>query len=191
MADQNNAGTQDQQAAGGSGAATAQGTSGAAAGQGEQQRDWQADYEKLLEQSRKWEARSKANADKAKAYDEMRAKSMTDAERADEAAKRADAAEARLAEYERAEKTARLVAEVAAEKGVDAELLGRMSGDVRSEVEANADFIASRLSGSSIYPSVPDGGRSNAQQVTREQIEAIKDPRERVRMRAKHIELYR
>lgn len=191
MADQNNAGTQAQQAAGGSGAATAQGTSGAAAGQGEQQRDWQADYEKLLEKSRKWEARSKANADKAKAYDEMRAKSMTDAERADEAAKRAEAAEARLAEYERAEKTARLVAEVAAEKGVDAELLGRMSGDARSEIEANADFIASRLSGSSIYPSVPDGGRSNAQPVTREQIEAIKDPRERVRMRAKHIELYR
>lgn len=50
------------------------------------------------------------------------------------------------AERERAEK----VAKVAAEKGVDAALLARMSGDV----EENAEFLASRPK----YEAVHDGG---------------------------------
>lgn len=91
-----------------------------------------AEYDKLLEQSRKWEGRAKSNA----------------------------------------------------------ELLARMSGDSREEVEANADFIAERMAGASIYPSVSDGGSTAASPITREEIEAIRDPRERVRMRAKHIDLY-
>lgn len=33
--------------------------------------DWQAKYEQAVAQSRKWEERSKANADKAKAYDAL------------------------------------------------------------------------------------------------------------------------
>ena len=107
----------------------------------EPERDWKAEYDKLREQSRKWESRSKQDAEKAKAYDELKAKSMTDAERAEEAAKRAEEAEEKLAEYERKAKAKELVAEVAEAKGVDAELLGRMAGDTREEVEANADFI--------------------------------------------------
>lgn len=154
-------------------------------------RDWKAEYDKLLEQSRKWEGRAKSNAEKAKAYDEAQAKSMTDAERADRAEKRAEDAEAKLAAYEKAAERTAIVSEVSEAKGVDAELLARMSGDSREEVEANADFIAERMAGASIYPSVSDGGRTAASPITREEIEAIRDPRERVRMRAKHIDLYR
>ena len=112
-------------------------------------------------------------------------------ERLADATKRAESAERKLAEYESERERAAIVAEVAAAKGVDAEWLGRMTGDTREEVEANADYIASKLSGAPIYPSVPDNGGGRGAQITKEQIEAIKDPKERVRMRARHIDLYR
>lgn len=41
--------------------------------------DWQAKYEQAVAQSRKWEERSKANADKAKAYDAL-ARQQADAQ---------------------------------------------------------------------------------------------------------------
>lgn len=157
----------------------------------EPERDWKAEYEKVLAQSRKWEQRSKDNAAAAKELDEMRKQSMSDAERAESEKARADKAEAKLAEYERERERAAIVAEVAAAKGVDAEWLGRMVGDDRESIEANADYIATKLSGAPIYPSVPDNGGSKAAPITREQIDAIKDPRERVRVRAQHLNLYK
>lgn len=157
----------------------------------EPERDWKAEYEKVLAQSRKWEQRSKDNAAAAKELDEMRKQSMSDAERAESEKARADKAEAKLAEYERERERAAIVAEVAAAKGVDAEWLGRMVGDDRKAIEANADYIATKLSGAPIYPSVPDNGHSKAAPITREQIDAIKDPRERVRVRAQNLNLYK
>lgn len=157
----------------------------------EPEKDWKAEYEKVLAQSRKWEQRSKDNAAAAKELDEMRKQSMSDAERAESEKARADKAEAKLAEYERERERAAIVAEVAADKGVDAEWLGRMAGDDREAIEANADYIASKLSGAPIYPSVPDNGGRKAAPITREQIDAIKDPRERVRVRAQHLNLYK
>lgn len=157
----------------------------------EPERDWKAEYEKVLAQSRKWEQRSKDNAAAAKELDEMRKQSMSDAERAESEKARADKAEAKLAEYERERERAAIVAEVAAAKGVDAEWLGRMVGDDRKAIEANADYIATKLSGAPIYPSVPDNGHSKAAPITREQIDAIKDPKERVRVRAQHLNLYK
>ena len=157
----------------------------------EPEKDWKAEYEKVLAQSRKWEQRSKDNAAAAKELDEMRKQSMSDAERAESEKARADKAEAKLAEYERERERAAIVAEVAAAKGVDAEWLGRMVGDDRKAIEANADYIATKLSGAPIYPSVPDNGHSKAAPITREQIDAIKDPKERLRTRAQHIDLYR
>ena len=159
--------------------------------QQEPQKDWKAEYEKALAQSRKWEQRSKANADAAKKLAELEDSTKTDAERLAEAQKCADEAEAKVAEFERRAERAAIVAEVAAAKGVDAEWLGRMSGDTREEVEANAAYIASKLSGSPIYPSVTDNGGAKGGAITKAEIEAIKDPKERVRMRAKHLDLYR
>lgn len=157
----------------------------------EPERDWKAEYEKALAQSRKWEQRSKDNAAAAKELEALKDASKTDAEKLADATKRAEKAEERLAEYERERERAAIVAEVAASKGVDAEWLGRMSGDGREAIEANADYIASKLSGAPIYPSVPDNGGSKAAPITREQIDAIKDPKERLRVRAQHLNLYK
>ncbi len=157
----------------------------------EPEKNWKAEYEKLLKHSRTWEDKAKRLKDKADRLDELEEASKSDAEKLADATKRAESAEAKLAEYERERERAAIVAEVAADKGVDAELLGRMAGDVREEIEANAEYIASKLSGAHIYPSVPDNGHSKAAPVTREQIDAIKDPKERVRMRAQHLDLYK
>ena len=157
----------------------------------EPEKDWKAEYERLLKHSRTWEDKAKRLKEKADRLDELEEASKTDAEKLDDATKRAESAEKKLAEYERRAERAAAVAEVAAAKGVDAEWLGRMSGDDRESIEANADYIASKLSGAPIYPSVPDNGGSKAAPITREQIDAIKDPRERVRVRAQHLNLYK
>lgn len=157
----------------------------------ETEKDWKAEYERLLKHSRTWEDKAKRLKEKADRLDELEEASKTDAERLADATKRAESAERKLAEYESKAERAAIVAEVAAAKGVDAEWLGRMMGDTREEVEANADFVASRLSATPIYPSVPDNGAGMPAPVTREQIDAIKDPTERLHMRAKHIDLYR
>lgn len=149
------------------------------------------DYDKLLAESRKWEARAKENKDAAKRLAELEDASKTDAEKLADATKRMEAAEARLADYERRAERAGIVAEVAAAKGVDAEWLGRMAGDTREEVEANADFIAAKLVAAPIYPSVQDSGAKPAAPITREEIEAIKDPKKRVIARAQNISLYK
>ena len=130
--------------------------------QAEPERDWKAEYEKAVAQSRKWEQRSKDNAAAAKELDEMRKQSMSDAERAVSEKARADKAEAKLAESERERERAVIVAEVAAAKGVDAEWLGRMAGDDRESIEANADWLRARISESPIYPSVADNGQKKA-----------------------------
>lgn len=161
------------------------------AGAAEPEKDWKAEYEKLLKHSRAWEDKAKRLREKADRYDELEESSKSDAEKLADATKRAESAEAKVAEYERERERAAAVAEVAAEKGVDAEWLGRMAGDTREAIEANADFIAAKLGAAHIYPDVTDNGGGKGAPVTREQIDAIKDPTERLRMRAKHIDLYR
>lgn len=109
------------------------------------EKDWQAEYEKAIadlekvrEQSRKWEGRSKSNAEKAKKYDELAAQTMTDAERLTAANARADEAEQRLAAYEAEAKRAKAAAEVAEAYGVPVSLL---VGDDRDAMEAHAKAI--------------------------------------------------
>ena len=127
-----------------------------------EERDWKAEYEKAVAQSRKWEERSKANAAKAKELDELKAATQTDAERLADAQKRAEEAEAKVKAYEAKAERAGIVAEVAAAKGVDAEWLSRMAGDDRESIEANADWLRARISESPIYPSVADNGQKKA-----------------------------
>lgn len=75
------------------------------------------------------------------------------------------------------------VAKAAKEHGVDADLLSRMAGDV----EENAQYLASLPR----YRPTPDqGGIPGASTVTRDSIEAEKDPVKRVRLRAQHLDLY-
>ena len=152
-------------------------------GSDDPERDWKAEYEKamaerdkLVAQSRKWEERAKANKAKADKADQMEEASKTDAEKLSDAVKRAEKAESKLREYEA--------------KGVDRELLSRMSGDDRESVEANADWLKAKLASIPKYPTVDDNG-GKTPPVTIERIEAIKDPAQRIKARAQHINLYK
>lgn len=156
----------------------------------EPERDWRAEYEKAVAQSRKWEDRAKANKAKADKADQMEEASRSDAEKLADAVARAERAEAKVKEYEtRAERDA-IVAEVADAKGIDRELLARMNGDDRESVEANADWLKAKLAAIPKYPTVDDNG-GKPSPVTVEQIEAIKDPAQRIKARAQHINLYK
>ena len=100
-----------------------------------------ADYDKLLAQSRKWERQSKSNAEKAKAYDDLMAKSMTDAERAEAATKRAEDAEAELERYRRADERRGWVEKVGKSTGVPADVLSGMEAQSLEELQKRAESI--------------------------------------------------
>lgn len=93
---------------------------------------------------------------------------------------RAEAAEARVAELEAEVTRAGIVARVAKDKGVSAELLAKMIGDTEEEIEANAEII-SASSVKKSYPDVKDkGGSSGTGALTKEAILAIENPNERI-----------
>lgn len=110
--------------------------------------DWVAEANKWKALSRKHEDQSKANADKAKQFDEI-----TDANKSaiDKAVDRAAKAEARAAEVE----VRALRAEVAADKGVPADLL---SGSTQEELEASADRLLA-FRGKAVPPDFGAGDR--------------------------------
>lgn len=146
----------------------------------------QAKYDALLETSRKWEGRSKANAEKAKQYDAL-AQQTADAQAAADEAK-ADAA--KLKDELAAANRSLAVSRIAAEKGVDAEILAAMSAEDEDGIAANANKLAASYAARNLYPSVTDGGASAAPAITADSIEQIKDPLARVMARAEHIDLY-
>ena len=152
-----------------------------------EEKDWKAEYDKLLAKSRRWEDRAKKNAQAAKELDDIKAQTMTDAEKLAEATKRAEAAEARIAEFEQKAERASLVAEIAQAKGLDAEWLARMAGDDQETIEANADFLIKKLESQSIYPVVADKGQPKARQMTDQDVRDIKDHTERIKARAQSI----
>lgn len=174
-------------------ASAAEQAEGAAEPHGEdaQGKDWKAEYEKLLEQSRKWEARSKSNAEKAKAYDDA-AKAAADADgKLGDLTDRAEKAEAELAAMRAERERAATVADIAKGANVPAELLSLMRGDTAEELQAAADALSGYVRSLSLYPEVPDGGAKHAPAVTKESISEIKDRAERMRARAENANLYR
>lgn len=123
--------------------------------------------DKAVEQSRKWETRSKSNSDKAKAYDELAAQSMTDAERIEAEKARADDAEKRLAEYEAEAQRAKDASEVSEKYGVPASLLTERD---RKAMELQAQAIKAYAEGqpnSQVFAS--DGRRPGAAPKTPQQ----------------------
>lgn len=104
----------------------------------------QAELEELRKQSRKWEDRSKSNAEKARAYDKLAAQSMTDAERIEAAETRATEAEKRLADYEREAQRAKDAAEVSEQFGVPASLITEAD---RKAMELQAQAIRAYAEG--------------------------------------------
>lgn len=118
--------------------------------------DMTAERDKAVEQSRKWEGRSKSNADKAKKYDELAAQSMTDAEKLEAASKRADDAESKLAAYEAEAKRAKDAAEVSEATGVPASLLTETD---RKAMERQAEAIKAYASGRPAAPVFKGDGK--------------------------------
>lgn len=117
---------------------------GAPNGAEPEEKDWKAEYEKLLKHSRTWEDKAKRLADKAKKYDELAAQSMTDAEKAEAAVKRAEDAEKKLADYQAEAKRAKDAAEVSEKYGVPASLLTERDRDA---MERQAEAIKAYASG--------------------------------------------
>jgi len=97
-----------------------------------QEPDWKAKYEETIAESRKWETRSKENAEAAKRLAEIEESAKTEAQ------KQADAlaaAQAKVKEYETREQIATWKAEVAEVTGVPAVAL---AGSTKEEIEAHA-----------------------------------------------------
>lgn len=97
--------------------------------------DWKAKYEKAIGHSREWEKKAKANKEAADRLAAMEQERKTDSEKIADLAKRLD-------EKERAEKRAKLVAKVAAEKGVPADLI---AGDDEESMSAWADRLKAAM----------------------------------------------
>lgn len=97
--------------------------------------DWKAKYEALLGHSRDWEKKAKANKEAAEKLAELEKANRTDSEKIAQLEKR-------IGEKERAEERARLVAKVAAEKGVPAELI---AGDDEESMSAWADKLKAAM----------------------------------------------
>lgn len=95
------------------------------------EKDWQAEAAKWKAFARKHEDTAKANADKARRFDEFEESQKTEQQRL---ADRATAAEAKVAEIE----ARALRAEVAAAKGIP---VGLLSGSTQEELEASADAL--------------------------------------------------
>lgn len=91
--------------------------------------DWKA-------MARKWEARSKENADKARAYDELQEQSKTELQRAQE---QAAAYKRQVDELSAKAELAETRAKVAKDTGVPAELI---SGDDEESMRAFAEAVA-------------------------------------------------
>lgn len=96
--------------------------------------DYKALYEALKSDARKWEARSKENAEKAKAYDELQAKANAQAQ----ANKTLEEQVADIRNQLNASTLANARLKVASEKGVPADLI---FGSTEEEMRDAADAI--------------------------------------------------
>ena len=147
----------------------------------------QAEMDAIIGDRLKRERAKYADYDEVKAkaakYDEAEEANKTELQKAVE---ERDALKARIEKLEADKAHADAVAKAAAAHGVDAALLARMSGDV----EENAAFLKQTMANAPKFGQVPDGGETTPPTVTRESIEAIKDPVERVRTMAQHLDLY-
>lgn len=83
---------------------------------------------------------------------------------------------------------AAMVGRVAAEAGVPASLVALLSGSTEDELAAQAAELA-KATKARAYPNVGDTGTGKPP-ITADDIRKIKDPRERIRARAAHPELF-
>ena len=115
-------------------------------------KDYKAMYEQAISESRKWENRSKANAEKAKKYDEMEEAKKT--------------LEERVASIEAANKAlsdekerAKLVKAVAAATGVPESIVSTLSATDEEAMTAQAQAIAENYKTPGGAPNAPETGK--------------------------------
>lgn len=113
--------------------------------------DFEAKYKEAVAQSRKWEERAKANKEKADKWDEYEQQGMSEAEKV---AKRAEAAEAELAQLKADAKRRSDAHEVAKATGVPENLLLHCSD--REDMESFAEEYA----GATKVPAAPPAPES-------------------------------
>ena len=119
--------------------------------QGTGEVDWEARYKEALAQSRKWEERAKANKGKADKWDEYEQQGMSEAEKA---AKRAEQAEAELAQLKAEAQHRKDAEEVSKETGVPESLLLHCAD--REGMEA----LAKEYAGLTKVPAAPSAPES-------------------------------
>lgn len=123
---------------------------------------------------------------KAAKYDEAQEAAKSELERAEERAARAEAA---LEEANARMAHEALVAKVSGETGVPAALL---HGSTEEELAASAAAVTKYVEAQRpAYPRDKGGAPGGGSPVTVDSIEKIRNPAERVRMRAAHADLYR
>ena len=131
-----------------------------------------------------WKSMSRKNERDAK-------KALADLTAAQEAGAKVqadlDAANARIAELEAQAAYADAVRQVAEATGYPETVVRGLKGATVEELTASANVLKTNLSA---YPPTRDPGEPKAPVITRESIESIKDPRERIRARAQNIGLY-
>ena len=132
------------------------------------------------------EARRKARA-KFEGYDEYKAAAEAHADY-DEVVAARDKATADVAALTARIEHMRLVERVHVATGVPSALL---KGETEEELIASAEAV--KAYAGSQAPAYPEdkGGGASPSPITRDRIESIRDPAERVKMRARHIDLYR
>ena len=167
MADENNSGSSTQQGAG----ATAQPQ------QAPEPKAQGDDLERWKQMSRKNERDAKKALADLAASQEAQAKAEGDLAAANE----------RIAALEAAAAHEQAIREVAASEGLPEAVVRGLRGETAEELVASAALLKANYSA---YPLSRDKGDPKPPATTRESIEAIKDPAERVRQRAKNIGLY-
>lgn len=103
-----------------------------------QEPDYKALYEAEKANSRKWEGRSKANAAKAKEYDQLKQSQMSDSEKLDAVRRELEEVTAERDRLTAERSREQWAAEVSRETGVPAEAL---RGSTREEMEAHAAIL--------------------------------------------------
>ena len=114
--------------------------------------DYKALYEKTLAESRKWENRSKANAEKDKKFDELESANKTLEERVSEIENANKALEAEKAR-------AQLVKTVAELTGVSENIVSALSATDEESLTAQAQLIADAYKTPGGAPKVPEAGK--------------------------------
>lgn len=149
--------------------------------------DWEAKYKEVVAERDSWKAEARKHEKRTKASNKAAEKVGTEK---DDAITRAEKAEAELAELKAEKARAELVAEIATDTSVNADILGKMIGATREEIAANAEILRATLAGMRSYPKVKDKPAGKNPPISKEEIRSIKNAAERRRAIAENLDLF-